>query len=60
MNTKSTSKRKSAECRKAKLKNEEAEVFVLPPNLLEKLGIRLDNIQTTENHSTDPKIPTGM
>ncbi|CAH0404718.1 unnamed protein product [Chilo suppressalis] len=46
MNTKSS--KRSATSRILQNNKDEAEVFVLPPNLLEKLGIQLGNIQPTQ------------
>ncbi|CAG9784529.1 unnamed protein product [Diatraea saccharalis] len=53
MNSKISKRRKHATARKTHNNNEdEAEVFVLPPNLLEKLGIQLGNIQPTQEYPT--------
>lgn len=48
MNTSSSKKHRSADYGESKGRNAEAEVFVLPPNLLEKLGIKLDSIVPTD------------
>lgn len=39
--------------------NGDQEIFVLPPNLLEKLGINLGNIQNTQECPTVSMSPTG-
>ncbi|XP_028175874.1 uncharacterized protein LOC114364084 isoform X1 [Ostrinia furnacalis] len=58
MDTQIDLKHKSASG-KPKSKNTEAEVFVLPPNLLEKLGIQLDKLQSIEN-STESNVEIGV
>lgn len=60
MSTKRKVKHKSAVCPDNKPNNGAAEVFVLPPNLLEKLGINLNKIAPTENCPTELNLTTGM
>lgn len=42
----------TTDCGKSSLEGSEQEVIVLPPNLLEQLGINLGNIQNIQDNQT--------